>query len=424
MRITCKTIDFLGIDELSDFQDDIKKRSSEDIENLIASIQKHGFSFPFYVWKNAGVNFTIDGHGRMIALKRMRDALGETIPPLPVVYIEADSEGEAKEKLLQCNARYSLFIQSNLKEWMKNVDFDASKIKIPEVNLNNVMKDAPEVKIKFRNEAETVSKPGVVYRLLDAAVICGDAMDIETFNELLKKSEIDLCLTSPPYNQKTSLAPAYNAANPFYIDEAVDDKTEAEQIEMHLKVLENISCFVNDKHTIVWNVSYTKSDRNSYGKALFSPRNPFQVMDTIVWDKGASMWTPNSFYRRCEMIFAMSASESRYLTNIAAIGETNYWNITPMGAQQTIHKACFPINLANKGVKLFSDVGGVVFDPFCGAGTTLISAQLLGRKSFGVEISPVYVDLIRRRFSKWALGVGYTPEQIGDGYLEADRWEE
>ncbi|MDR2193852.1 MAG: DNA modification methylase [Treponema sp.] len=424
MRITCKTRDFLGIDRLSEFQHSVKKRSSKDIEDLIASINKLGFTFPFYVWKNDGVNVTIDGHGRLAALKYMRDSLGETIPPLPVVFIDADDVNQAKEKLLQCNARYGLFIQSNLKDWLAGVDFDAAKIKIPEVNLNNMAKEIPEVKIRFANEPEACSKSGVVYHLLDASVMCGDATDIEVFNELLKKEKIDLCLTSPPYNQKTAKAPRYGAADNFYLDETIDDKSETDQIETCLKVLENMSYFVNGRHTVVWNVSYTKADRNSYGKIIFSPRNPFQVMDTIVWDKGMGMAMPQSFYRRCEMVFVMSVSERSYLCNIISNKETNYWNISPMGAQQDIHKACFPINLANRAIKLFSDMGNVVIDPFCGAGTSLISAQLLGRKSYGIEISPKYVDLIRRRFSTWALDMEYSPRQIGDGYLEADKWED
>jgi DNA modification methylase len=424
MRITCKTRDFLGLDDFSEFQENIKKRSSKDIEDLIDSINKLGFTFPFYVWKNGGSNLTIDGHGRLLALRYMRDSLGEEIPPLPVVYIEADDINQAKEKLLQCNSRYGVFVKLNLKDWLVDVDFDASKIKIPELNLEGINQNIPEPKIKFAEEPETLSKPGVVYHLLDASVICGDSTDADVFNELLKKDKIDLCITSPPYNQKTAKAPCYNTTDKFYVDKFIDNKSEEDQIETCLKVLRNISLFVNEKHTIFWNVSYTKFDRNSYGKVVFSPQNPFQVMETLSWDKGVNMSVPQSFYRRCEMIFVMSSSEGTYFCNITSNKETNYWNISPMNAQQDIHKACFPINLANKAIKIFSDTGGVVLDPFCGAGTTLISAQLLNRKSFGIEISPVYTDLIRRRFSKWALGAGYLPHQIGDGYLEADNWED
>lgn len=310
-----------------------------------------------------------------------------------------------------------------MKDWLAGVRFDPAKIKIPDVNLARVVQEAAEVRIKFPAErAESVSKPGVVYRLLDARVVCGDATDAETFNGLLEKERINLALTSPPYNQKSVAAPAYVDSDRLYRDKFVDEKPEAEQVDMCLRVLENIARFAADRHAVVWNVSYSKADRNSYGKVVFSPRNPFQVMETIAWDKGMNAIMRGAMYRRYELIFAMAKSEREYLYNPITDGETNYWNISSSGAQQEIHKACFPLNLALKAAKLFSTVGDVMIDPFCGAGTTLIAGQLLGRRSYGIEIAPAYVDLIRRRFSRWAVERGFAPGRIGDGYLEDAEW--
>jgi DNA modification methylase len=42
--------------------------------------------------------------------------------------------------------------------------------------------------------------------------------------------------------------------------------------------------------------------------------------------------------------------------------------------------------------------GGVVYDPFLGSGTTLIAAEQLGRKCYGMEISPQYCDVIVKRW--------------------------
>jgi DNA modification methylase len=43
---------------------------------------------------------------------------------------------------------------------------------------------------------------------------------------------------------------------------------------------------------------------------------------------------------------------------------------------------------------------GLVFDPFLGSGTTLIAAEQLGRKCYGMEISPQYCDVIVARWEK------------------------
>jgi DNA modification methylase len=169
----------------------------------------------------------------------------------------------------------------------------------------------------------------------------------------------------------------------------------------------------------VWNVSYNAHDRNSYGKVLFSPGNPFQVMDTIAWDKGTNVFLGNSYlFRRAEFIFALAKTHEQYKINLGIDSTiTNMWRINAQGAQQKTHKACFPLALADQALRLFSDEGEVVVDPFCGAGTTLIAAQRLNRVSFGIEISAKYCDLIRRRFTSWAVTQGFAPEQIGDGYL-------
>jgi DNA modification methylase len=44
----------------------------------------------------------------------------------------------------------------------------------------------------------------------------------------------------------------------------------------------------------------------------------------------------------------------------------------------------------------------VSYEPFAGSGTQIIAAQRLGRRCFALEISPVYCDLIVRRFIAYA----------------------
>ena len=52
VRIACKTADLLPLDAIEDLQGGLKKRSKKDIELITKSIEKYGFSFPFFVWKN------------------------------------------------------------------------------------------------------------------------------------------------------------------------------------------------------------------------------------------------------------------------------------------------------------------------------------------------------------------------------------
>src|SRR5208283_3429236 len=67
------------------------------------------------------------------------------------------------------------------------------------------------------------------------------------------------------------------------------------------------------------------------------------------------------------------------------------------GASTKEHPAPYPLELAERLVRMFSFVGDTVLDPFMGTGTTNLAAARWGRKSIGVEVDPPYFSMARRR---------------------------
>lgn len=67
------------------------------------------------------------------------------------------------------------------------------------------------------------------------------------------------------------------------------------------------------------------------------------------------------------------------------------WEL-PGASTKNGHPAPFPLELANRLVKMFSFVGDTVLDPFCGSGTTMLAAMNNGRNSIGVETEAFYCD--------------------------------
>lgn len=53
--------------------------------------------------------------------------------------------------------------------------------------------------------------------------------------------------------------------------------------------------------------------------------------------------------------------------------------------------------------------GDAVYDPFLGSGTTLIACEMEGRRCIGLEINPVYVDVIVKR---WEAFTGRTAQRV------------
>lgn len=73
------------------------------------------------------------------------------------------------------------------------------------------------------------------------------------------------------------------------------------------------------------------------------------------------------------------------------------WKLT--GASTKEHPAPFPVELADRLVRMFSFVGDTVLDPFAGTGTTLVAAAQAGRSAVGTEIDANYLTIARDRLA-------------------------
>lgn len=67
------------------------------------------------------------------------------------------------------------------------------------------------------------------------------------------------------------------------------------------------------------------------------------------------------------------------------------------GASTKQHPAPYPLQLAERLIRMFSFVGDTVLDPFMGTGTTNVAAAKWGRNSIGVEVDPHYFDMAIKR---------------------------
>jgi site-specific DNA-methyltransferase (adenine-specific) len=78
------------------------------------------------------------------------------------------------------------------------------------------------------------------------------------------------------------------------------------------------------------------------------------------------------------------------------------------------HSAAFPRALPEWFIKLFTQEGDVVLDPFSGSGTTCDVARALGRNSLGIEILPEYVEMAQKRLRESPLSLFEEIEDYKD----------
>ena len=137
IKITCKTKDYLDLDQLVMFQGRLKLRTQKDIDILVGYILEQGFSCPFFVWDKNGTYFILDGHGRYLALDYLKSQ-GYEIPKVPVVIIEAENEQDARLKVLEINNINGEFSKEVLLDYARELTLDYENLKIPGLDLTDI----------------------------------------------------------------------------------------------------------------------------------------------------------------------------------------------------------------------------------------------------------------------------------------------
>src|SRR5262249_47753968 len=141
IAITCEGAATAKLEDLVPLQGALKKLEVDKYKKLKRSLLKHGFSFPFFAWKNQNKLFILDGHQRDLALKRLQ-AQGYPIPPLPLAFIQAKTEKEAREKILLLSSQYGEMTDESLLAYLNESDIDIDDlldtVVLPKIDLEKL----------------------------------------------------------------------------------------------------------------------------------------------------------------------------------------------------------------------------------------------------------------------------------------------
>ena len=166
IKITCKGADLLPFDSLENFQGNLKKITKQNLDKLKKRIIRDGINVPLFVWRENDWCRILDGHQRLKALQSLRED-GYIIPMIPVCYIEAEDEKDARQKLLGITSQFGEFEIEELSEWINDLDDDLKDLvrlsdgeifikKEIKENINNeeLKMDVIEVAIEVKTEEE------------------------------------------------------------------------------------------------------------------------------------------------------------------------------------------------------------------------------------------------------------------------------
>jgi DNA modification methylase len=84
-----------------------------------------------------------------------------------------------------------------------------------------------------------------------------------------------------------------------------------------------------------------------------------------------------------------------------------------------MHPTVKPVAMVADPIKDCSHRKGIILDPFLGSGTTVIAAERTGRRAYGIEIDPAYVDVAIRRWQTYT-GKPATLLSTGQAFEEVE----
>jgi DNA modification methylase len=83
-----------------------------------------------------------------------------------------------------------------------------------------------------------------------------------------------------------------------------------------------------------------------------------------------------------------------------SIDELNIWTAKRVSSKEYHHATTKPVELHEKAIRRCTKPGDIILDSFLGSGSTLIAAEQLQRTVYGVELEPVFCDLMIERFER------------------------
>jgi DNA modification methylase len=408
LQVVYRPIDRLILDSSNP-----RLHSRRQIRQIARSIETFGFNVPILVDSAFKV---IAGHGRVLA---SRDLGALEVPTISIDHLSPDKIRAymiADNKLTENGAWSEELLANHFMELSAlDLDFslDVTGFEIGEIDL--LIEGQAEPEPAKRDPADDVPdasgppicKPGDLWLLGRHRVFCGNSLESASYTTLTNGENADLVFTDPPYNVRIDgHASGLGKTRHREFAMASGEMRGSEFTDFLTGV-----CLQLKRFSRPGAIHYTCMDWRHSAELLQAGNQIYAELKNIcVWVKhNAGM---GSFYRsQHELVFVFKTA-GRYHRNNIQLGSqgrhrTNVWSYraandfgrsTDEGNLLQLHPTVKPVAMVADAILDCSERGDLVLDPFLGSGTTLIAAERVGRRCFGNEIDPVYVDTIIKRW--------------------------
>lgn len=257
---------------------------------------------------------------------------------------------------------------------------------------------------------EATTKPGDLWILGDHRLLCGDSSNPENVDRLLDGHSVQLVNSDPPYGVKVEPRSgiAIAAGNSSF---QTASKSKGGKVRAKDRPLANDSATGEDFDRLLdaWfgNASRVLDPGRAfyfwggYGNCANYPaalkRSGLYFSQSIIWHKQHPVINRKDFMGNHEWAF-YGWKEGAAHIYLGPSNATDVWSVKKVNPQSMVHLTEKPVELAVRAMQYSSRPGENVLDLFGGSGSTLIAAQQTERKSFLMELDPLYCDVIVQRF--------------------------
>lgn len=423
---------YVPINELKPSEYNPRRWNEPQINSLKESINRFGMVDPV-ICNNAPerMNVVIGGHFRLKVAKE----LGFT--EMPVVYLNISDLEKEKELNLRLNKNVGEFDFSLLKdfpeEFLSGIGFSTSELDEifdidPTPEIFDLQKELDSMNIK----SIKVQK-GDKYEIDGSILMCGDSTIEADMLKLMDGVQADMVMTDPPYildylkgktKQKDGVTVGFGA-------------------KKNRRYLETES--LPDNFTDLWMANVAKVQKPDFSIIVFeNPKNLrtiwnalevyWKYRNTIIWhvpNRMQGFSAKYKFFNKTDIALVGSGGDvqlnltpedelfqNEYENALFATSGKPYWESYGKGKKycptdfiehiaadkkssgQDIIFGTKPLELLIPYIKVLTKRDDLVLEPFGGSGSTLMASIKLGRKCRIMEKSPVYTEVILKRWEK------------------------
>jgi DNA modification methylase len=385
----------IAIDSVHPDTANARKHNEKNMDAIVASLHRFGQRAPIVVQKSGMI--VRAGNGRLAAAK----SLGWSHIAALIV---DDSSVDATAYAIADNrtAELAEWDTETLAALLNSLDDEDLKVTgYDQAELDQMLAELAPMEVTQDEVPEApinpITKTGDLWLLGDHRLLCGDSTKAEDVERLMAGAKADMMVTDPPYNVEYE-------GNYIQSGRILKKEQKVWSGGIANDNLDNfgewLACVfaASDAAIEIGAAIYIWHPPGEDGKYFWAawPYDEWHFQVDLVWNKKSliiSRWDYKPQHEPC-----MYGWKGKNRSWIGPNNEPTVWDIPrQQGAsgEKRDHPTQKPVECMARAIR---NHDGSVYDPFLGSGTTLIAAEQLGRKCYGMEISPQYCDVIVKRW--------------------------